>query len=134
MLVLQRTLLPSIGQPSPVWTRDARRGWDAVEINSSTFGPAFCPLGMCNPAILHCCWPSEFGGGALEFLGDSTADPFQCFVALLRRELDKQDKEGCISSKGSCGVGDGPREGWLSAQLSDQALTVRSIWTLVEMG
>lgn len=75
--------------------------------------------------------PRSLGEGHWHFLGTQQQTHFNASAALLKRELDKQDKEGCISSKGSCGVGDGPREGWQSAQLSDQALAVGGIWTLV---
>lgn len=76
----------------------------------------------------------EFGGREPEFWGASKWTHLNAFEVLLKRELDMPDKEDCISSKGSCGMGDEPREGWLSAQLSAQALTVGSVWTLVEIG
>lgn len=52
----------------------------------------------------------EFGGGAKTGNSWGTPQPthFNAFAALLKKELDKLDKEGCISSKGSCGEGEGP--------------------------
>lgn len=53
----------------------------------------------------------EFGGGRLEFLGGLNNRPISMLLHLyLKRELDKQDKEGVIIQKEAVGWETGQRK------------------------